>query len=451
MHNEKDNNSKGTANTTTKLSPIAIVLIVIAVIALFSVIIAGAVSSNNKKSGDNTVGMTLTEKNLKPQNNSSNNSVADRSLTKVEILMDDTAVVVGTTFKAAAVVEPENTDKALVWSSSNEDIMKVDSDGVVTVNNVGVAALTATVGDVSDAVAIEGIKSVSAGSANGYVVYTGNGSITGSNSSNSSSSGTSNSGTSGRTGYSYNSEAGSYDDGNSSGIDNGSSDGGYIADDSSNNSDGSYNNNSGNTSNNSGSNSSNTNSTNTGSSSSSTGNSDGMKSTDLPDILGNQGFTREYSNVYIYTENDTYYGEIIIQPEVSIIYIKQRSGGFDSKINSVLSELLPSEYSQVWSTPWGSTRNWPPRLGPGRWCPSRALPTRWSARPSSSRPRAGCWGPARRCSSSPGRSSYTVRWRRCSTAASTGCCSKSPPAKDTHKEARKLHFHTKIQYTTKNR
>ena len=33
-----------------------------------------------------------------------------------------------------------------------------------------------------------------------------------------------------------------------------------------------------------------------------------MKRTDLPDILGNQGFTREYSNVYIYTENDTYYG-----------------------------------------------------------------------------------------------------------------------------------------------
>ncbi len=38
-----------------------------------------------------------------------------------------------------------------------------------------------------------------------------------------------------------------------------------------------------------------------------------------------------------------------------------------------------------------------------------------------------CWGPARRCSSSPGRSSYTVRWRRCSTAASTGYCSKSSP------------------------
>ena len=41
--------------------------------------------------------------------------------------MDDTAVVVGTTFKAAAVVEPENTDKALVWSSSNEDIIRTYS------------------------------------------------------------------------------------------------------------------------------------------------------------------------------------------------------------------------------------------------------------------------------------------------------------------------------------
>ena len=50
-----------------------------------------------------------------------------------------------------------------------------------------------------------------------------------------------------------------------------------------------------------------------------------------------------------------------------------------------------------------------------------------------------------------GRSSCMVRWRRFSTAASTGCCSKSSPAKDTHKEVRKLHFHTKIQYTTKNR
>lgn len=38
MHNEKDNDSKGTANTRIKLSPIAIVLIVIAVIALFQLL-----------------------------------------------------------------------------------------------------------------------------------------------------------------------------------------------------------------------------------------------------------------------------------------------------------------------------------------------------------------------------------------------------------------------------
>ena len=64
---------------------------------------------------------------------------------------------------------------------------------------------------------------------------------------------------------------------------------------------------------------------------------------------------------------------------------------------------------------------------------------------------AGTLVPITGLASSPGRSSYTVRWRRFSTAASTGCCSKSSPAKDTHKEVRKLHFHTKVQYTTKNR
>ena len=48
-------------------------------------------------------------------------------------------------------------------------------------------------------------------------------------------------------------------------------------------------------------------------------------------------------------KNDTYYGEIITQPNVTIIYIKQRSGTFDSRIQTVLARLLPDEYGQVWS------------------------------------------------------------------------------------------------------
>ena len=58
--------------------------------------------------------------------------------------------------------------------------------------------------------------------------------------------------------------------------------------------------------------------------------------------------------------------------------------------------------------------------------PSRALPTPWSARPSSSRPRAACWAPGPRCSPSPGRSSCTAHWLRCCTAGCSGCWAADP-------------------------
>lgn len=69
----------------------------------------------------------------------------------------------------------------------------------------------------------------------------------------------------------------------------------------------------------------------------------------ISDGLSGIGFTQRYSNVYVCEENDTYYGEIITQPNVTIIYIKQRSGTFDSRIQTVLARLLPDEYGQVWS------------------------------------------------------------------------------------------------------
>ena len=273
-----------------------------------------------------------------------------KEITIVEILMDDTAIPVGTTFMASAIVEPADTDKALVWSSSNQDVMTVGQDGLVTIKGTGTAALTATVGDVSDAVAIEGISSVTAGSKNGYIIYTGNGSLT--KSSQSTSGSGSSSSTSGRysTASGSNSGTDNYQDngsennntypggnsGNSGSLGYGGNDNGsnpYAGDDSD----------SGSTGNDSGNNSSDSGSTSGG------GSSDGKTSSDIGDVLGGQGFTQEYSNVYVYTENGTYYGEIITQPNVSIIYIKQRNGGFDTRIKGVLEELLPDSYDQVWN------------------------------------------------------------------------------------------------------
>lgn len=331
-----------------KLKPQLIIVLVAAVIILIALITAGIISSKSK-SKDNNVGMTLTQKNLRPQDTQVNNSNEPKEKTSVEILMDDTAIPVGTTLIASAIVEPADTDKALVWASSNQDVMTVDQNGLITVKGTGTAALTATVGDVSDAVAIEGIESVTAGSKNGYVVYTGKGSGAGTGTAAGAASGSSSVISSGNTGNIGNAsgDSGEY----IPGADNNSSNSEDSGNNDNNNNNGSDNSSS-NHQNSGSSGSSNNGSQNSSGSSATSGSSSdskGKTSSDIAGVLDGQGFTKEYSNVYVYTENGTYYGEIITQPNVSIIYIKTRSSGFDSRIKSVLAQLLPDSYEQVWN------------------------------------------------------------------------------------------------------
>lgn len=291
-----------------KIKPLVFIIAGIAVLVLIAAAITAGVISEHNKSKENTVGMTLTQKNLRPQDAEADNN-AVKEITTVEILMDDTAIPVGTTFMVAAIVEPADTDKALIWTSSNDDVMTVKQDGLVTVKGTGTAALTATVGDVSDAIAIEGIESAAAGSKNGYTVYTGNGSILKPSSSVSA-------GSSAGSGYGTGS---SYSDNGSYSYNSTGNNSGYSA----------------------GTGSSHENSNSTG--------SDGKTSSDIGEVLNKEGFTQEYSNVYVYTDGGTYYGEIITQPDVSIIYIKQRNEGFDARIKGVLAQLLPESCNQVWN------------------------------------------------------------------------------------------------------
>mgnify|MGYP000130280057 CR=1 FL=1 len=311
--------------------PLVFIIAGIAVLVLIAAAITAGVISEHNKSKENTVGMTLTQKNLRPQDAEADNNEV-KEITTVEILMDDTAIPVGTTFMAAAIVEPADTDKALIWTSSNDDVMTVKQDGLVTVKGTGTAALTATVGDVSDAIAIEGIESAAAGSKNGYTVYTGNGSILKPSSSVSAGS---SAGSGSGTGSSYN-DNGSYSY---------NSTGNNLSGTGSNNNTG----NNGNSSYNPGNNQSgSSNSGNSQGNNNSTG-SDGKTSSDIGEVLNKEGFTQEYSNVYVYTDGGTYYGEIITQPDVSIIYIKQRNEGFDARIKGVLAQLLPESCNQVWN------------------------------------------------------------------------------------------------------
>lgn len=342
----------------------------VVIILTVASIVSGSIQQKKEKESN---AASVSVDRIKLKDDSAQAQQMSNTETEVEIEFEDCAVPVGTQLKMTALVVPENTDQALIWSSSNSSVAEIDKDGIFTVKAVGTTVVTATVGTVSDSVVIEGIENVAQGSKNNLPVYTGttlaknnasgSGSASGSTSSGGTSAGSgSDSGSTGTGGGqaggswtgSGSSGSGSYDGGSGDSDSDGGDDSGST-DSGSGSSGGSSNGESGTTGGSSGSNSGNNdgsstnggNSSNNSNSGSNTGNGDNSGS--ISDGLSGIGFTQRYSNVYVCEENDTYYGEIITQPNVTIIYIKQRSGTFDSRIQTVLARLLPDEYGQVWS------------------------------------------------------------------------------------------------------
>lgn len=340
----------------------------VVIILTVASIVSGSIQQKKEKESN---AASVSVDRIKLKDDSAQAQQMSNTETEVEIEFEDCAVPVGTQLKMTALVVPENTDQALIWSSSDTSVAEIDKEGILTVKATGTTVVTATVGTVSDSVVIEGIENVAQGSKNNLPVYTGttlaknnasgSGSASGSTSSGGTSAGSgSDSGSTGTGGGqaggswtgSGSSGSGSYDGGSGDsdgGDDSGSTDSG------SGSSGGSSNGESGTTGGSSGSNSGNNDgsSTNGGNpsnnSNSGSNTSNGDNSGSISDGLSGIGFTQRYSNVYVCEENDTYYGEIITQPNVTIIYIKQRSGTFDSRIQTVLARLLPDEYGQVWS------------------------------------------------------------------------------------------------------
>lgn len=334
-----------------RIKPVPVIILGVVTVAIIAGIGIFAIGNTSDKQQNSSATVSVSKKNLKDSNSTSTEPV--KAATTVEIQWEDSAVPVGTSFKVTAIVTPQDTEHALVWSSGNQDVCTIDSEGVVTVRSAGNAAITATVGTVSDSVIIQGIDSVSAGSDRGLPVYTrdsyvsagqsnggSNDNSNGNTSTGDSQSGVSSGGSqqgqrsNGSIGVSsgINSSSNISDDNSDISDDNngGSSDNGSDNGYNYNTDNGSYDNNNGGYDNNSGSH-------------------DGASSSDIAGYLPQIGYTQRMSNVYVCEDGDTYYGEIIIQPNVTIIYIKQRSGTFDSMIQSTLSALLPSEAGQVWN------------------------------------------------------------------------------------------------------
>lgn len=326
-------------NIKIKRTPVIVLVGIVLVLVLVIVLMISFNKSDDKN--EHSADVNVSKINLKPSQEQ--DEYISKEETSVEILFENTAIPVGTSLKVTAIVSPDDNEKSLIWTSSNEEVFSVDKDGLVTVNGVGTATLTATVGSVSDAVVIEGISNVSKGSDNGFIVYTGNNHYTGSNSSGSTS-GQAGQGTSGSQSQQGSSKTGS-----------GSTDSNQTAGNSSENNqpdtdridssenDGSQsgqndNDNQGNAQGNNDSENSQNNSSN------------GGNSGDIGDILSDRGFEQTASNVYVCREDGVYYGEIITQSNVTIIYIKQRKAAFDSRIQSVVENLLPGNSSYVWNS-----------------------------------------------------------------------------------------------------
>ena len=334
-----------------RIKPVPVIILGVVSVAIIAGIGIFAIGNTSDKQQNSSATVSVSKKNLKDSNSTSTEPV--KAATTVEIQWEDSAVPVGTSFKVTAIVTPQDTEHALVWSSGNQDVCTIDSEGVVTVRSAGNAAITATVGTVSDSVIIQGIDSVSAGSDRGLPVYTGDSYVSAGQSnggSNDNSNGNTSTGDSQSDVSSGGSQQGQRSNG-SIGVSSGINSSSNISDDNSDISD----DNNGSSSDNGSDNGYNYNTdngsydNNNGGYDNNSGSHDGASSSDIAGYLPQIGYTQRMSNVYVCEDGDTYYGEIIIQPNVTIIYIKQRSGTFDSMIQSTLSALLPSEAGQVWN------------------------------------------------------------------------------------------------------
>lgn len=320
-----------------KLKPIPVLILIV---TLFAIVLSLLLAFRTKPEEESvTISISGVGEATKNSDINETNSVQE---TKVSIDMDSCAIPIGTILKVTASIDPAfEVEKSINWSSSDQSVFTVDSEGIITIKGKGTSALTATIGSSSDAIVIEGIANDNAAkSQNNLPIFN---LISGGINSGNETSGNETSG---------NGTSGNETPGNGSSS-NGSSSNGSLSNGTAGNGV-SDNGTSGNGSSSNGSSGTNTNINNSSNTEKTTDSqknesNSGLKSTDLYESLSEIGYTQLMSNVYVYEENNTYYGEIIIQSNVTIIYIKQRCDGFDTKIKEVIAKLIPTENSDVWN------------------------------------------------------------------------------------------------------
>lgn len=255
----------------------------------------------------------------------------------VKINMENCTMTVGTKVKVTATIYPSGSEEGIIWTSSDENVFTVDSKGNLNVIGEGIVALTASFGNASDSIAIECVRSEAEAVLNlpDYSAFTSNSANKGS--------------TSGNNERPSQSESITERE-NSSAVTQASTEKvtqpsvEKVTQPSTERV---------------------TQQTTTADTVSQTTaaqttpsytletttqyEGDKVTSAQIAEKLTGYGFSQYLSNTYVYEENDTYKGEVIISSNMTHIYIKERGTGFDSAIKDILTEMLPDSHDSIWS------------------------------------------------------------------------------------------------------
>lgn len=253
---------------------------------------------------------------------------------------------VGQTYTLSLSANPVDLVEAVIWSSSNEASVIVDEKGKVVLVGEGVAAVTATAGQYSSAIAIEVVKDSSAQGDMGFNTIGWNDKYTQNNSAASQT----------RTDSGETIQNNVIPDGNPGGNDSTEPvtepAGSDYPDDGNNTRENETTQPSGNGTQSSTENTSHeetTEETTTEFIPPTTKAAEAIDTQEMFSILSQSGFSQYLPNAAIYDVDGEYYGEVIVQSDSVHIYIKKRSGEFDMAVRGALAYLLPETSESVWN------------------------------------------------------------------------------------------------------
>ena len=331
-------------------------------------------AGNNKTRAEMNIG----------NNNNQNSFVEDTKEQYVSIDAQSFCAYIGQRFTLSVSAYPAELADSVIWTSNNQDVLTVDSYGNVEIVGEGVAAITATFGEYSDAIAVEAVADAYSQSTMGLPFYS-KVDVTGEQptpvSPSNSGNGTDMEGVSESQPYEPESgasgeNADSSDDGQNNGTqhpsDSGQNGGIQHPSDSGQNggiqqpSDGGQNNGTQEPSDSGQNNGAQQPSGNeqNGGSQEQGGQEETSEQYTEPEketapsinteemfaVLTASGFSQYISNACLYETDDEYQGEVIVDSESVHIYIKKRSATFDQAIKNALAYLLPETSDNVWNS-----------------------------------------------------------------------------------------------------